>query len=71
MAEDEKVVWREWAAWDLKRFTHEMAIFEAPPEERAPTPDEEFENNVVQVHIPKKKRNLPESQESAIPKKRR
>jgi hypothetical protein len=71
MPEDEKQVWREWAEWDKKRFTHEMAIFEnGPPKETEQTPDE-IEDNTVQVHIPKKKRKSSATQESAIPKKRK
>jgi hypothetical protein len=73
MPEVEKQVWREWAEWDKKRFTHEMAIFETgPPEETEEPPDEiEHEHTAVQVHIPKKKRKSSAAEESTIPKKRR
>lgn len=80
---DEKHYWKEWEAWDAKRFEHQMEIFENPSQKKKNQRDSGSDGDVKRMkndltspmkgaaHIPKKGRTESSSGAFSIPKKRK
>ena len=69
LTDDEKQTYREWTEWDKKRHTHELNIFQ-----NRRTADEEevpVEDDMQQIHVPKKRKQAPFDSPVAIPKKKK
>lgn len=68
LTDDDKVIFREWTEWDKKRYAHDLAIFQ---NRRSGDDDdvEAVEDDMQEVHIPKKRKNTDTIDPVSIPKK--
>jgi hypothetical protein len=71
LSDDEKTTFREWTEWDKKRYSHELRIFRSQRSGAESALDFAAEDDMPEIHIPKKRKPTIESDYSnAIPKKR-
>lgn len=71
LLDEDKLTWRQWAAWDKKRHARDVAIYEkkegSQNEDLAASEDERMK----EVHVPKKRSAGEGSALAHIPKKKR
>ena len=70
LPEDEKNTYRAWTEWDKKRYTRDLAIFESRRIDDEDETADADEDDMVAVHVPKKRKKQA-ADESAVPKKKK
>lgn len=69
LTDDEKTIYREWTEWDKKRYEHELLIFQNRRSGDEDVLEIAVEDDMPQIHVPKKRKPTIDLDSGTIPKK--